>query len=247
MINAKDILNKIGISGQETRVYLALLKFKESQSGNLCSETGIPSSNIYRILGKLMEKGLVSYRIQNNTKIFMPSPPETLNEIFLEKQKNLEKERKDIQELIANLKTKKIQEPQSNYKYYEGISGIKGMWHEINSDMKKGDSEIIYAGEKESYEALLGFYNEHHKQRLKKKIKAKLLFPIEEKKLAKKRKKELADVKFAKLENKAEWGIIGDMLFIQYIISKKPVGFLIKNKIISDTFKQAFEQIWKKT
>lgn len=209
MMNAKEILEKIGISGQETRTYLALLKLQESQSGSLCKETGIASSNIYQIINTLIEKGLVSYRVQNNTKIFMPSPPEVLNELFLEKQKDLEQERKEIQGLISNLKTKKPREdPQSNYKYYEGISGIKGMWHEVNSLMKKENIELIYGSKKESYENLVSFYNEHHKQRVKKKVKAKILFSIEDKELARKRRGQLAETKFAKLETKQSGGLL---------------------------------------
>jgi len=223
-----------------------LLTLQEAQTGRLCKETKIASSNIYNILDSLIKKGLVNFRIQNNIKVFMSSNPEVLNDLFLEKQKSIETERQQIQSLVKKLKTQKIQEePQSNYKYYEGISGIKGMWHEINSQLNKNSEERIYGAKKEGYKMLVGFYNEHHKIRNKLDVKAKILFPIEDKELADKRKDKNTEVKFNSLKNEAEWGVVDDVVYIQHNLTKNPRGFLIKDKVFSETFKQVFEQIWK--
>ena len=79
MIEIEEILSKVGLTGQEARAYLALLELQQAQTGPLCKFTKIASSNIYAILDSLMQKGLVSYRVQNNIKVFMPAPPDTLN------------------------------------------------------------------------------------------------------------------------------------------------------------------------
>ncbi|MBI2499543.1 hypothetical protein HYV88_04850 [Candidatus Woesearchaeota archaeon] len=241
-----EILSKVGLTKQEVRTYLVLLKLQESQTGELCKETNIASSNIYKILDSLIKKGLVSYRVQNNIKIFMPSPPEALNELFLEKQRRLEEERKEINEVIDNLKKKEInEEPYSKYKYYEGLIGIKSMWHEINSLLTRDSEEKIYGGKKEAYERLIGFYDEHHKIRNKLNAKAKILLPLEDKELAKKRKNKNTQVAFYELKNLAEWGIVDNMVYIQYYTSKIPRAFLIKDKIFADTFKEVFDNVWK--
>ncbi len=243
----QEILAKIGLTVQESNVYLALLTLQEAKTGVLCKETKIASSNIYNILDSLIKRGLVSYRVQNNIKIFMPSNPETLNELFKEKQSKIEEERKQIQELVNKLKIKKIaEEPQSNYKYYEGISGIKGMWHEINSLLNKNSVERIYGAKKQSFEKMVGFYDEHHKIRNKLNVKAKILCPAEFKSLGNKRKNKNTQVKFEELRNEAEWGIIDDLVYLQYIITKNPRGFLIKDKIFAETLKDTFDKIWNK-
>jgi len=247
MSQITNILTKIGLTKQESKVYLSLLELQEAQTGALCKHTNIASSNIYQILDSLAKKGLVSYRMQNNIKVFMPSPPETLNELFLEKQKKLDKERKQITELISNLKKTEIKkEPYSHYKYYEGMLGIKSMWHEINSTMTKESTLKIHTAKKESYRRLVGFYNIHHDIRKRKKINEQLIFPVEDKELAKKRKNKYTEIKFTNLKNDAEWGIINNMLFMQYITDKKPRGFLIKDKTFAKTFEYAFDQLWKK-
>ena len=40
-----------------------------------------------------MQMGLVSYRVQNNVKIFMPTSPDALNALFLERERKLAEER----------------------------------------------------------------------------------------------------------------------------------------------------------
>ena len=192
-----------------------------------------------------MRKGLVSYRIKNNIKIFMPAPPETLNELFLEKQKKLENERLEINEVIQSLKKKEIEkEPFSKYKYFEGFNALKSMWYEINDYMNKSMLLRIHTSKKEGYERLIGFYNEHHNLRKKKQIKERLIFPFEEKELAKKRKNKFTEIKFMNLKEDVEWGIIGDWLFIQYITGKIPRAFLIKDEKFANAHKEVFDKLW---
>ncbi len=246
MIKIEEILGKIGLTRQESRVYLALLELQEAQTGKLCKHTKIASSNIYKILEALMEKGLVSFRVQNNIKVFMPSHPETLNNLFLEKQKKLEEERIEVNDLISSLNVgRREKEPQFNYKYFEGLTGIKSMWHEINSLMSKDDIMRVYTGKRVSYERMVGFLNEHHILRLKKKVKELMIFPEEDVELAKKRSKQLAEVKIMDLKNDAEWGVWKDLFYLHYYpVKKKPRGFLIKDEVFAQTFKQVFGQLW---
>ena len=180
--------------------------------------------------------------------MFMASPPEILNELFLEKQKKLEEERKDVNEIISTLKKEySTEQPYSNYKYYEGITGVKSMWHELNELMDSKTVNKYYTARKEGYKNLLGFYTEHHKIRKEKKVRAKMIFPIEDKELAKKRTNEITNIRFAKLDNDVEWGIVKDEFYIHYITGKVPRGFLIKDEVFAKTFSKVFDQLWEKS
>lgn len=246
MNKIEEILGKIGIASQESRVYMALLELQEARTGLLCSYTRIASSNIYKILESLIKKGMASFRVQNNIKVFMPSPPESLNEIFREKQRKLEEEQKELSSAISELKKIELEEkPQTNYKYYEGIPGIKSLWHEINSKMGKEHTAMIYTGKKEAYARLLATYDEHHNLRKKKNVREKLIFPEGEIEIANKRRNKLTEVRFMELENEAEWGVWKDIFWIHYYpVRKKPYGFLIKDEVFAKTFAQVFSQLW---
>jgi len=242
-------LLKVGLTVPEARVYLSLLELKESKTGALCEKSNVSSSKIYSILNGLINKGLVSYRVQNNSKIFIASPPMILKELFEEREKKFADEKKGILELIESLKTKQqLESSESKYKYYEGISGIRSLWLELIGDLEnlpKGEEVLVYAGKKEAYEAMLGLYEEFHKIRVKRGIKYRIIYPKEETGLSVKRRKQLSEVRFMDLKNEAEWAIIGDKFNLQYITGKVPRGFLIKDKIFADTFRDVFDKLWK--
>lgn len=240
-----NILKKIGLTYQESKVYVSLLELGEAQTGALCIKTKIASSNIYKILETLKNKGLVSTRIKNNIKIFIPSSPEAIYEIFLDKEREIENQRSEIKEIIYKLKNVTAKkEINSNYKYFEGLSGIKSMWLEINNKMSPNYIIKIHTARKESYEKFIDFYNIHHKLRKQKKIKELMIFPKEDTDLAKKRVDEFTKIKFMELKNDAEWGVFNDVFFIQYIVNKNPKGFLIKDDIFAKTMEQNFDKLW---
>ena len=242
------MLQKIGLSLREAKVYLALIELKESSTGKLIKQSRIPSSKIYNVLENLQEKGLVSYRTQNNTKIFMPAPIETIQQHFNERQQSLDKEKQEITTFLTTLKqTATAKEPYSHYKYYEGISGIKSMWNEITNTLvrlPKGTTGKIYTGREEAYKPLITFYEEYHKERLKYHLGHQIILPVEDKKLGQRRIKQKAQVRYMHLQNDAEWGVIGNIFFIQYITKKVPRGFLIEDDEFAKTFEQVFNQLW---
>jgi len=179
----------------------------------------------------------------------MPSNPEVINKIFQERKEQLEQETKDITELVKNLKEKNAsKESFSKYKYFEGLVGIKSLWAEITESLKELDKESIvkvYTGIKESYEALLPFYEEFHKERVKLKIRYNIIYPLEETKLGKKREKQLSEVKYMKLNNEAEFIVIGEKLILQYITRQTPRAFLIEDEVFVKTHEQIFDSLWK--
>ena len=66
----KQALLKIGLTGIEADIYLALLTLGPSLVSKIVEKTGINRTNIYDRLKRLIDKGLVSYVIKNNRKHF---------------------------------------------------------------------------------------------------------------------------------------------------------------------------------
>ena len=67
-MNAK-ILENIGLTDGEIKVYLALIKLGSSTSGPITDKSGVSRSKIYNILERLIQKGLVSYTIKEKTRM----------------------------------------------------------------------------------------------------------------------------------------------------------------------------------
>ena len=243
-----SILEQVGLSGQESRVFFALVRLGEAKTGAICKETKVASSHIYQILEKLITKGLVSYRVHNNTKIFMPSSIESLQRVFEIRQEELESERKELakkkkvfSKLLQEIKPKKTDDLQRNYKYFDGINAIKSMWDEINNEMS--DKVIVrsYVTPLESYNNFGGVFIKSQEIREKKKCPEKIILPLNAKCPVRKYREAI----HLDQKNDAEWGVVGDLFYIQYVVSKKPHSFLIRDKIIAKTFEHVFDKIWK--
>ena len=71
-----EILEEIGLTKSEIKVYLALLKLGSSTKKSIVKESGITHSKLYEITDKLINKGLVSYVRKNKVLHFSAAPPE---------------------------------------------------------------------------------------------------------------------------------------------------------------------------
>lgn len=59
------IFKEIGLTGTETRIYLALLSLGAAPAGKIVEEAGVYRKNAYDALNRLIDKGLVTYVIEN--------------------------------------------------------------------------------------------------------------------------------------------------------------------------------------
>ena len=63
-------LQKAGLTGNESKVYLELVKKGELSANQIAKNLGIDRTLTYTILNHLIEKGQVSYVIRDNKKFF---------------------------------------------------------------------------------------------------------------------------------------------------------------------------------
>ena len=70
-----ELLEAIGLTKSEIKVYLALLELGSSTTGPIVEKSGASSSKIYEILEKLIQKGLVGHVIKAGKKHFEAAPP----------------------------------------------------------------------------------------------------------------------------------------------------------------------------
>ncbi len=244
-----DILKTIGLSSAEAKTYISLIELKESRTGELCKKTKIASSNIYVVLDSLMQKGFISYRLQNNIKIFMPSDPEVIKDLFNKKQRELEGQKTALTKIIESLKHKQsLESPISKYKYYEGLPGLRSIWLEMIEAMPtfpKGTKVRIYSAKKSSYKAMIPIYDLFNKKRKKLKIPYDLILNFDNKDRGEKRKKQGAKVRYANLQNEADVVIIGDVVVTEAFTGDIPRAFKIEDPVYAQLFRQMFDQIWQ--
>ena len=79
-------LTRLGLTINESKVYLALLELGSTNAGKIIKKTKLHRNIVYDNLDKLIEKGLVSFVIIKNTKYFETTSPSELKG-YVSKQK----------------------------------------------------------------------------------------------------------------------------------------------------------------
>jgi len=140
------ILEKIGFTKGEVRVYLALLDLGNVSSGPIIKKSGIAGSKIYGILERLKVKGLVSETIKVKTKYFYANSPKRILDFIKNKERELIVEQLEFKKILPNLIVKqrsKIEEQE--VKSYLGYEGIKTFYIEMAESLTKSDEYLGFA------------------------------------------------------------------------------------------------------
>lgn len=94
-----NLMRMAGLSQPQARVYLELIKVKESTASDLCKATGVKDSRIYSILSELEQIGLVLVQ-SSSPKLYMVVP---LAEGLHNLQERLDKDFNNKKEAIKEL------------------------------------------------------------------------------------------------------------------------------------------------
>src|SRR3989344_5175574 len=83
------ILEDLGLSTAEAKIYVALLEQGQSKTGRIIDVTKLQSSTVYHVLGSLIEKGIVSSIHKGKIKYYQAEKPESLLAFLEDKKRKL--------------------------------------------------------------------------------------------------------------------------------------------------------------
>jgi sugar-specific transcriptional regulator TrmB len=247
-MEANQILEDIGLTKNETKVYLALLSLGQTTTGPIIKRTSLHTSKVYDALERLTMKGIVSHIIQANTKYFSAVDPSRLNDFLLEKKKKISMQELEIQKLIPFLRQKQKSEDDPTYaEIFRGWAGMETVYKMLRETLKKGETNYVFgAGLGEEPDVVLDFFTRHNEKMGKKGLKLRIIFNDQAKKHAKvisKMYPSLFKAKFIEHATPAEINIWSGRVIIT-ILSKKPTIILIKDKNVYNSFLEYFNVMW---
>ncbi|MDD5192426.1 MAG: helix-turn-helix domain-containing protein [Candidatus Nanoarchaeia archaeon] len=233
------ILESIGLTRNQSEVYLSLLKLSSATAQQIINESGMHRSRVYDSLDKLQEQGLVSFVVKNFKKYFQAAPPSKLYSFLDEKRQALKKVISEL-EGLEGMKREEI-----NACVYKGKEGLKTIHTEMLK-LNRGE-KICVLGAKALIYSELEYYIPHfERDRVKRGIKWKLLWDTENAKEKANGLKLMEGKVLPKgFESKGVVNIFGNKVAIVLWEEKYPSGFMISNKDISDSFRKWFDLIWK--
>lgn len=231
-----ELLQEAGLTKTEARIYLVLLDLGSALAGEITKKSELNRTIVYYSLEKLIEKGLVTYVIEANRKVFKSVNPDRLIEILKEKEKNIHEILPELKAKFADIKT------ESEAEVFRGKKGLKSVFEDI---LRTNKNYLIFGAEGKFEELFPAYFIHWNNKRVKQKIKVRVIYSEKIKK-RRKGKLKLVEMRFLskQLDFPSTTQIYGDKVSIM-VWSDPPFAFVIKSKEAVKSYKNFFELLWK--
>ena len=224
----------IGLTKTESKIYLMLLDITKAQAGVLSRKTGIHRRSIYDALDRLIEKGLVSYIMENDKRYYMAEDPKRVQSL-------IDEQKEQVYSLLPLLQAKFSEHKgKQETLFYRGVEGVKTIFEDQLLDEKT----VYVIGASRSVRDIMKFYIPHYtKKRVKKRIPLHMIYAGERREFPIK----LTKIKYLSKEfgTLVSTNIYGDKVAIILWLPHDPVAILIKQPDVAKTFKNYFDMLWK--
>ncbi|MBI2559366.1 hypothetical protein HYW20_08645 [Candidatus Woesearchaeota archaeon] len=232
----------LGLTPNETKVYKTLLELGTAQAGSITEKSGIHRRNVYDSLSRLMEKGLISFVIVNNKKLFSPVNPKRFLEIIEEKRFELESLKNDFKKALPEFELQAKFQERHDVRFFKGPEGLKTVFEDI---IRTGEDYIGYGPGRQLEKILKHYFRHFVSKRVKARIALRLIYDEESR--GKIRKNPLSTIRYIpeQYSSRAALRIYGDKVAILLLSEEEPLAIVIKNKAIAEGYRKYFEVMWK--
>lgn len=246
----EKILEKIGLSAKEAKVYLAALELGQDSVQNIAKKAGVNRPTAYFILERLMELGLASTLEHGKKTVFVAENPKELETLLEREKQEMEARRSELKESMNQLTAiYNAKEGKPIVRYFEGADGLEAL-DRYGQDSLKKNKELFYIIPIDLIEKY--FPNRRKtslKERVRLGIKSRAIYTHAEGPITNyKNKDELRDGIFiprskfpldGTITIYPNWGIK-----LYYFSPSKPYGVVIESKELAKNMALMFELAW---
>jgi sugar-specific transcriptional regulator TrmB len=242
------VLEKVGLTKSEIKIYLALLELGSTSKGPLVKKAGITSSKVYEVLDKLIDKGLASYVLKNKVKYFKAAPPNRIKDYLDERKDEISEQQEAFEKILPYLKERSLfLREEIDAEIFKGWRGMETVFEDMVNTLNKGEIDYVFGASK-GYDPVRtrNFYDKYQIKTYKKGIKIKAIFNENSREYFEKSKvvKKHIEVRYLKQNTPTEINIYGDKVLI-IILSKIPIVIMIKGSEVASSFRQYFDVMWE--
>lgn len=240
----RELLQEIGLSQNESKVYEALIPLGEASVQEISLKAKIHRRNVYDSIAKLVEKGLVSEVFIKGEKHFKVMNPQRLMELLKEKEERLNK-------VLPELKAKhEAVEAKEEAYFHRGTEGFKLYLQNILEQRET----VYFIGAKAFWldPRLQHYLRRFEKERKRLGIKFMHIFDHE----IKTEKPEILKLvgkpyKFLPKNYSSQTAIdiFGDYV-VTFVgvkpgeLAEEPLQFVLKSRRLADGYKKMFQFMW---
>jgi sugar-specific transcriptional regulator TrmB len=236
-------LQRIGLTKNEVKIYLTILKAGPILAGEITNRSGIHRRNVYDSIERLKEKKLVGFVIKDNKKYFQINHPNKFLDLLEEKKSNIKNQEDVIKSLLPQLiSLKNVSEVKNRITVFEGKKGLITILEDV---IQTGQENCVLVTTKvPNY--LQAYLKKFHKKRIKVKVFDKIILNNQELKRAQALNKmpHTESRVLSKTHDSPLALNIYDNKIGLLIFSEQPIGILIEDKQVASSFRKHFSSLW---
>jgi len=233
MNNIEEQLTRIGLTDNQSKIYLSLLKLKRATIKQVAKECGFHRTNIYDIMEELKEKGLVTFYKEGKSSYYSAVDPKNLS-VMIDEQKEI------LNTMLPTLSGLfNFQHEDVNVQVYKGEQGMKIAFNNILKTKKK-----IYCGlniKGQLREQLPIYATQFYRIMKEKEILYKGIYTKEYKVKGHKTEIRYIDPKY---DTPVATHIYDDVVLIE-IWQPTMIAIEIRSQQIADAYMDQFNMMWK--
>jgi len=239
-------LKELGLSDGQISVYSAVLELGISSLNSIQEKTGKERRNIYDILNKLIEKGLVTYSVEKGKRTYQCTHPNKIREEINRKQAAL----KELEHQIPRLtEVFNLSKPKIRAEIFRGNEAMKAL---LNEALEYKETYWIGGNSGVERTNLKSWFRKWMEKRVEKK---QMMYDLVDYGTfleglkpndVKKHKKEY--YKYYQLPNELQSPLViiifGNKV-AQVLWADQSFAFVIESKEVKDSFMKYFHYFWK--
>jgi sugar-specific transcriptional regulator TrmB len=233
MEKIQSVLENLGFSPNEIKVYLALNDHGSSKAGKVAKVAKIDRSSCYNTLKSLIEKGLVSYVSIGQVKWFQSAGPKKLLQYIKEQEE-------DIKEILPELDARhKATKTQGQVRLYKGLKGVRTIFQDIISSKTK--ENLLFGSESQLEERMPAYQKQFVRQLKENKMSVREIVRED-------RSSKTSNPKHTRYVKKNVISPVVTNIYedkIALIIwTDEPEGIIIENEAAAKAYRSYFEFMW---
>ncbi len=240
-ISIKKALSDYGLTDDEIKIYLALLRSKSATVREISLSTGIKRTTIYLIAEKLVFRGILGqYKAKYGTHYTLGKPEELLSRL-----ENISVKIKDILPELKAIEKKAVFEPSTRF-----YKGQEGYLKAVEESLEGTNHEVLYFGDVSILNQVISekyILKKYIPIRIRRKIKFRQLVLKDEfsETLKETAKEELREIKFLPPDFKVSANKLIYHDKVAYFTSERELStVIIESQDIAETERRVFEALW---
>ena len=136
----EKVLEKLGLSEKEAKVYLALLGMGQTTVQAIAKKAGVVRPTTYVILETLSKKGLATTVEKNGKVYFAAEPPDQLKQFLAQQEREIEHKVEELKRALPEFQSVfALSGDRPTMRFYEGKDGVDSSDEDAFRSLKPGE------------------------------------------------------------------------------------------------------------